>query len=136
MKRLLLFCMAILCLGISVQAQKPHATYNSLPLSVEYYNERSTDQTKNGKLVITNKFNATAKAHITVTVRITYTENVAGIDMKKNKTLVLCDDEFSNIRPGTEIYLKSNRGIIKGGPEKEGKKYDYHIDVSSFSQID
>lgn len=133
MKRLFLFCMAILCLGISVQAQKPHATTKSGPLTVDYYNERSTDFTKDGKLVITNQVAEPVKAHITVTVRITYTENVAGIDMKKTKVLVLCDDDFSNIRPGTKIYYNSSRGKIKGGPEKAGKTYDYHIEITSFA---
>lgn len=126
-------------MNVLVMAQDASNSY-SLPsgsLSVEYYNDRKGDLSKNGRLVFNNSSDASiSKVHIRVTVDIRWKEqnqiSNVNIPVTNKKTLVLCDDDFDNIPGKTEITkTNSKRGVIKGGPEKPNKYYSYNIEITN-----
>lgn len=125
---------ALIYLGVSANAQNASSSYPLISgsLNVEYYNDRSQDLSKNGRLIITNNSDLTiSKAHIRVTVLISWYEQTNGYPMRNKKTLELCDDDFNNIPSKKTLELTSSkRGVIAGGPEKSGKTYQYNIEIS------
>lgn len=129
MKKISLFLAAIFCMGMTINAQNVHGEY--LGLSVDYYNHGS----KTGHLIVNNQTGATiSKAHIKVTVLITWTEevdipNVGKMPQTNKKTLVLCDDDIYNISTGESKITSSRRGDIKGGPHKPNKNYKYNVEI-------
>ena len=129
MKKLFVFLMTILCIGLSVNAQQGVGSQGAL--SVEYYNHGS----KTGHLIFNNSTGSTiSKVHIRVTVFITWYEQIdvpylGKTSQKNTKTLVLCDDDFFNISSGQSKVTRSQRGEVKGGPEKDGKTYQYSVEV-------
>lgn len=129
MKKIFVLLTMIICMGLSVSAQQGSGSYGSL--SVYYYNHGS----KTGHLIFNNQTGATiSKAHIKVTVLITWYDSIdipyMGKQAQKNtKTLVLCDDDFSNISKGESKVTSGRRGVVKGGPEKPGKTYRYNVEV-------
>lgn len=134
MKKILVL-FALVFTGVSAIAQNATSSYSlvSGSLNVEYYNDRSHDLSKNGRLIITNSSDLTiSKAHIRVTVLISWFEQTNGYPMRNKKTLELCDDDFTNIPSRKTLELtSSNRGIIAGGPEKQGKTYQYNIEITN-----
>lgn len=132
MKKILLIA-ALLVIYTSVNAQQAEGSFE-IPtgsLSVSYYNDRSTGG-QNGHLVITNNSETTiTKAHIKVSVLIRWTELVNDFPIANKKTLILCDDDFTDIPKNQTIEkYSSKRGVVKGGPEKEGKTYTYSVDIT------
>lgn len=103
-------------------------------LSVEYYNDRLSDG-KDGHLIIYNNSGVSIpKVHIKVTVRITWTEvvnlgNGITYPKSKSKVLELCNDEIYDIPREESIITRTRRGVIKGGPQKEGKNYSYSVEI-------
>lgn len=124
MKKLLFLIFALFLVGVSAKAQHATAQKNMAGknVTVEYYNN-----TNNGHLVIYNNTDyEIGKLHVRVTVKVTsYNE----LNMKQEKILVLCEDDVTDIPTGKKIVYKTNRGAIKGGPEKEGKTYEYSIEL-------
>lgn len=133
MKKILVL-FALIFIGISASAQNASNSYSLISgsLDVEYYNDRSHDLSKNGRLIITNNSDLTiTKVHIRVTVLISWFEQTYGYPVKNKKTLELCDDDFTNIPTRKPLELtRSKRGVIAGGPEKEGKTYQYNIEIT------
>lgn len=134
-KTIVLFALIVFTM-ISAFAQNASNSYSfpSGSLNVEYYNDRSHDSQKNGRLIITNNSDVIiTKAHIRVTVLITWNEQTSyGIPMLNKKTLELCDDDFTNIPSKKPMELTSSRrGVIAGGPEKPGKNYQYNIEITN-----
>lgn len=123
------------CMWFAAKAQNASNSYPlvSGSLDVEYYNDRSHDLSKNGRLIITNNSDLTiSKAHIRVTVLISWYEQSNGYPMRNKKTLELCDDDFKNIPSRKTLELtNSQRGVIAGGPEKPGKTYQYNIEITN-----
>lgn len=114
--------------GLTVNAQQGHGSFVSL--NVDYYNHGS----KTGHLIFHNNSGSTiSKAHVKVSVHITETDTVVigsyAVPTKKNKILILCDDDFYNIPKGESKQTSSSRGVVKGGPEKNGKTYRYEVEV-------
>lgn len=130
MRKYLLLLLAVFFFGWSANAQQGRGDF--LDLSVVYYNHGS----KTGHLIFYNNSGGTiSKAHVLVSVFITEYEYVnvpylGNVKRAKTKTLILCDDDFYNIPKGESKETSSGRGIVKGGPEKEGKKYEYTVEVS------
>lgn len=120
---------AFFCAGILATAQ--HGTGSFAGLTVEYYNHGH----ESGHLIFNNQTGATiSKVHVKVSVLITKNEYVdvpyvGRVPQKTTKTLVLCDDDFYNIAKGQSKETRSQRGIVKGGPEKDGKTYQYTVEV-------
>lgn len=129
MKKTISFLLAIVCIGLTVSAQQGHGSQGNL--SVDYYNHGS----KTGHLIFNNGSGTTiSKAHVRVTVLITWYEQIdvpylGKTSQKNTKTLVLCDDDFFDISSGQSKVDRSRRGDVKGGPEKEGKTYQYSVEV-------
>lgn len=129
MNKIVLILVVLFCFGLSANAQQGSGSQGAL--SVEYYNHGS----KTGHLIFDNQTGSTiSKVHIRVTVLITWTEQIdvpylGKTDQKNKKTLVLCDDYFYNIPPNQSKVARSQRGEVKGGPEKTGKTYQYNVEV-------
>ena len=105
MKKLFFFLAAIFCIGLPVNAQNNHGYGSYLGLSVDYYNHgEGADKHGTGHLEFHNNTGQTiSKAHVTVSVLITWTETNEkeyNIPINHKKTLILCDDDFYNIAPG------------------------------------
>ncbi|MBQ4398217.1 MAG: hypothetical protein II829_01370 [Bacteroidales bacterium] len=134
MKKILIL-IALIYFGVTASAQNAASSYPvpSGSLNVEYFNDRSHDSSKQGRLKITNNSDLTiTKAHIRVTVVISWYEQ-SSYPIRSKKTLELCDDDFTNIpaaRRSIEL-TSSRRGVIEGGPEKEGKTYQYNIEITN-----
>ncbi len=137
MKHTLFLFLAIIYFGFSANAQNAmgrcNVPYTSEDLSVAYYNDRLSGG-QNGHLEISNNSELTiSQAHILVKVLIRWEEKTKGstFPIMNKKTLILCDDDFYNIPPKKTIEkTSSKRGIIKGGPEKSGKTYQYIVEIS------
>lgn len=118
-----------LCAGLIVSAQNGVGSKGSL--TVEYYNHGH----ETGHLIFNNQTGTTiSKVHVKVTVLITKNEYVdvpyvGKVPQKTTKTLVLCDDDFYNVAKGQTKETRSQRGIVKGGPEKQGKTYQYSVEL-------
>ncbi|MCR5065734.1 MAG: hypothetical protein K6A67_08190 [Bacteroidales bacterium] len=129
MKKCILLFAAVFFCGICANAQQGSGSMGSL--TVNYYNHGS----KTGHLIFNNQTETTlSKAHVKVTVLITWNEHVnvpyvGEVPQKTTKTLVLCDDDFYNIPKGESKVTSSGRGPVKGGPEKQGKTYQYNVEV-------
>lgn len=136
MKKVIFIFVALIYMGLSASSQNVSGSYTvpSGSLNVDYYNDRCHDSNKNGRLVITNNSDLTiSKAHIYVTVFITWYEQSkrSSYPIKNTKTLELCDDDFYDIPSHKMIELTSSkRGVVKGGPEKDGKTYQYSIQIT------
>lgn len=135
MKKILIAIAAIISIGLSASAQQitrnfpiPNAPQS---LEVTYINHVPLNG-HDGTLRIVNPTDQPLKAHIVVSVKITWEEQAEGayIPVKKTKTLILCDDDFDIARHESNTFSSSNRGKIKGGPHKPNKTYDYNIEVS------
>lgn len=127
-KNIIIFAiLALTCL--CTNAQEGSGSMGSL--TVDYYNHGS----KTGHLIFNNQTGTTlSKAHVKVTVLISWNEYVdvpyvGKVPQKTTKTLVLCDDDFYNISRGESKVTSGGRGPVKGGPEKQGKTYQYHVEV-------
>lgn len=120
---------ALLCAGFIAYAQQGVGSLGGL--TVEYYNHGH----ETGHLIFNNQTGTTiSKVHVKVSVLITKNEYVdvpyvGRVPQKTTKTLVLCDDDFYNIAKGQSKETRSQRGIVKGGPEREGKTYQYNVEV-------
>ncbi len=103
-------------------------------LSVDYYNHGS----QTGHLIFNNQTGISiSKAHVKVSVLITRTEYVqvpyvGTVPQKVTKTLILCDDDFYDIPKGESKFTSSKRGVVKGGPEKPEKTYQYNVEVDYY----
>ncbi len=136
MKKVYIIFIFLICLGVSANAQNASSSYSLIgggSLNVEYYNDRSHDSSKNGRLIITNNSDLTiSKAHIRVTVLISWQGDPKNPFIIDKKTLELCNDDFYNISSKKKLELTSSkRGVIAGGPEKSGKTYQYKIEITN-----
>ena len=129
MKKKTILLIALVLLGLCANAQQGSGSF--CLLTVDYYNHGS----KTGHLIFNNQTGIViSKAHVKVTVLITREESVnvpyvGIIPQKVTKTLVLCDDDFYNIAKGESKVTSSGRGVVKGGPEKPDKTYQYKVEV-------
>ncbi len=129
MKKIFILLILITFMGLPVSAQQGRGSQGDL--IVDYYNHGS----KTGHLIFNNGSGKTiSKAHVRVTVLITWYEPIdvpflGKTNQKNTKTLVLCDDDFYDISSGESKATRSQRGEVKGGPEKEGKTYQYNVEV-------
>ncbi|MBQ7280553.1 MAG: hypothetical protein IJR13_07530 [Bacteroidales bacterium] len=140
MKKSILF-VAILFCSLYSYAQQAVAEYTvpglSGSITIMYFNDRvAGGNTNTGHLTIENTTGQTIQnAHIYVAVEISgrgteikLNETQSLTIPKKNKTLVLCDDNFV-IPAGTYKQYKSNKGPVLGGPEYSDRRYTYSIDA-------
>lgn len=129
MKKLLFLFFAMFLISVSVKGQQA-TTQQRLAdgnVVVKYYND-VLNGGKDGFLIIDNHSSYTIDhLHIRVTVKVTSYEN----NIKQEKTLVLCDDNITDIPASQTLTVsRTNRGVIKGGPEKDGKTYVYNIEIN------
>ena len=135
MKKILsIFTLAFL---LSISASAQHQVKRSFlvpdtPQQLELtYTNHVPLNGKNGSLYIKNQSDKDLKnVHIIVSVKISWTDTVGSYPQKRTKKLILCDDQFDIAAYETNTLKESNRGIIKGGPEKKGKTYSYDIEVT------
>lgn len=127
MKRLIFLIFAMFFVGMYAKGQQATTQWFNGRVTVKYYNDVLYGG-QNGHLVIDN--NSTYEIdHITIRVTVNVT-SLNEYGMEQVKTLVLCDDRITDIPTGQSTILKTNRGVIKGGPEKEGKTYEYNIEIN------
>lgn len=127
MKKLLFLIFTMFIVGMSVKGQQATSQWFDGRVTVKYYND-VLNGGQNGHLVINNNSSYEID-HISIRVTVNVTsQNEYGI--KQSKTLVLCDDRITDIPTGQSTIHKTSRGVIKGGPEKEGKTYEYNIEIN------
>ena len=135
MRKLFISFVVIICIGFSASAQQitrqfpiPNAPQS---LEVNYINHVPLNG-DNGTLEFINPSDQAFRVHVVVSVKIKWTEQSESnpIPIKKTKTLILCDDDFDIARHDRITYSQSNRGLIKGGPHKPNKTYEYDIQLT------
>ncbi len=135
MKRFIISIIAIICIGISASAQQITRNFSipNTPKSLEltYINHVPLNG-HDGTLEINNPSDQSLKVHVVVSVIIKWTEQSESnpIPQRMKKTLILCDDDFDIAKYERTTYTHSKRGVIKGGPHKPNKTYEYNIEVT------
>lgn len=142
MKKILFAIAMIIGLGLSAAAQYETGCARSFSvpgapqtLDLTYINHVPLNGHDGTLRVVNNSDVNLRNVHIKVSVLITWEEMVdvpyvGRVPQKTTKTLILCDDYFDISAHESETYSSSRRGVIKGGPHKANKKYDYNIEVT------